>query len=416
MEIKTESELVISKKDVLLRKRIALRIPKEGLDAFMIDFHMPIMGVKGKDKFGKIRTTKVGESNVQVEPATQLKEGAYGVELSALVEPRTTEYGGMKVIDWPTMDLYKVLGFKSLILKEGVWEATNNISSGLTSHVASKRISRIELGAPPTYYLQGKLYFNCTEGGRIKSINLHQPQTNQRHQSTLLTPINRSQTVLDKQKNQRLLIEDVCRPGDEKTMSIDWKVQFLPIDHYQVHKLGEMKTLRMAIDGSDNLQHLLQPNSPQWDLEHGGIRKIAQAATAETSIFRAHRLLFEFCNRRLNYEINGIRIPTAEAFEKKIGDCSEFADLLVSLHRATGIPSRIKEGLIITKGTPEGHAWVEFLTQKGWIPCDPTWGLLLGVTGQHIELHTQSTGNIPNAYEAEVLGSCTPVRWDLRLM
>ncbi|MHA2091157.1 MAG: hypothetical protein ACW98K_09885, partial [Candidatus Kariarchaeaceae archaeon] len=155
MEIKTESELILSKKDVLLRKRIAIRVPQEGLGAFMIDFHMPIIGVKGKDKFGKVKTTKVSTTHVQVEPTAQLREGAYGVELSALVEPNTTNYGGMKVIDWPTMDLYKVitlerpyqiLGFKSLILKEGVWEATNNISSGLTSHVASKRISRIELG------------------------------------------------------------------------------------------------------------------------------------------------------------------------------------------------------------------------------------------------------------------------------
>ncbi|MHA2253236.1 MAG: transglutaminase-like domain-containing protein [Candidatus Kariarchaeaceae archaeon] len=410
----------------MIKKRIAVKIPKNGLSSFTIDFQIPVRAVNARDKAGKIKASKQGSTKAQVTPRHTFKSGTvYGVEISALVTPSIQQLNGMQIIDWPSMELYKVallekpyqiLGFGKLQHHEGVWEATENISDNLVSHVATKRIARIELGDPPTYYLTGKLFCDCSAGGRIRKLTLQKPQNSPRQRVTLISSILSSSEIKDEQNNEKLVIENVCEPGETKTIDIKWKIQFLPINHYQVD-MGKMQTLRLAIKNSSKLKQLIQGNQSQWDIDHTGIRQVAMAAAKETSIFKAHRLLFEFCNRRINYERNGIRIPTAEAFDKQIGDCSEFADLLVSLHRAAGIPSRIKEGLIIdlppTKKLPEGHAWVEFLSNNGWVPCDPTWGILLGVTAQHVDMHTQSTGMIPHAFEAEVSGPKSVIEWKI---
>jgi transglutaminase-like putative cysteine protease len=63
--------------------------------------------------------------------------------------------------------------------------------------------------------------------------------------------------------------------------------------------------------------------------------------------------------------------------------CSEFTDLFISLARAAGIPSRMKEGFAYSSNNEirpvsfEGtvlHAWPEYYDEnKGWVMIDPTW-------------------------------------------
>jgi len=69
-----------------------------------------------------------------------------------------------------------------------------------------------------------------------------------------------------------------------------------------------------------------------------------------------------------------------QALETKLGDCTEFADAMLTLTRAAGVPARFVEG--VTCCTDEGyiegetkHDWLEvFLPGTGWAPMDPTWG------------------------------------------
>jgi transglutaminase-like putative cysteine protease len=68
------------------------------------------------------------------------------------------------------------------------------------------------------------------------------------------------------------------------------------------------------------------------------------------------------------------------AFGHASGDCTEFADALLALSRAAGIPARFLEG--VTYREEEGqepgqikHDWLEaYLPGHGWVPLDPTWG------------------------------------------
>lgn len=69
------------------------------------------------------------------------------------------------------------------------------------------------------------------------------------------------------------------------------------------------------------------------------------------------------------------------ALETKEGDCTDFADLLMALTRADGVPARFLEGVTCcTTGEHYNpgdikHDWLEvYLPGVGWAPMDPTWG------------------------------------------
>jgi transglutaminase-like putative cysteine protease len=82
------------------------------------------------------------------------------------------------------------------------------------------------------------------------------------------------------------------------------------------------------------------------------------------------------------------------AYQNKKGDCSEFADLMITLLRIQSIPARKITGIVLSSSfnfQPYvgqrfsfsannedqnflGHAWIEyFIPNIGWIACDPTW-------------------------------------------
>jgi transglutaminase-like putative cysteine protease len=61
-------------------------------------------------------------------------------------------------------------------------------------------------------------------------------------------------------------------------------------------------------------------------------------------------------------------------------DCTEYADLMIALSRASGIPARYFEGLYYAEqqADPQArteHAWLEvYLPGSGWVAMDPTLG------------------------------------------
>lgn len=55
-----------------------------------------------------------------------------------------------------------------------------------------------------------------------------------------------------------------------------------------------------------------------------------------------------------------------------IGECKSFANVFVSLARATGIPARIVNGFMMSPYGLQGHAWAEVKTDREiWVPIDP---------------------------------------------
>jgi transglutaminase-like putative cysteine protease len=73
-------------------------------------------------------------------------------------------------------------------------------------------------------------------------------------------------------------------------------------------------------------------------------------------------------------------LGAVEALRRGSGDCTEYSDLAISLHRAAGIPAQFVEGITYSRDGfyDEGqskHDWLEvYLPGTGWVPLDPTWG------------------------------------------
>jgi transglutaminase-like putative cysteine protease len=69
------------------------------------------------------------------------------------------------------------------------------------------------------------------------------------------------------------------------------------------------------------------------------------------------------------------------ALQKKVGDCTEFSDLFVTLCRANNIPARTCEGYLIGKAARDDtlkHDWAEvYMGKYGWVSFDP-FHVLLG--------------------------------------
>jgi hypothetical protein len=71
-----------------------------------------------------------------------------------------------------------------------------------------------------------------------------------------------------------------------------------------------------------------------------------------------------------------------------VGDCNEYADLLTTLARSLGIPSRTVFGLAYADQTPPAfrfHAWNELMVGDEWIVVDPTWNQI-DVDATHIPM------------------------------
>jgi len=64
--------------------------------------------------------------------------------------------------------------------------------------------------------------------------------------------------------------------------------------------------------------------------------------------------------------------PAIATLESKSGDCTEHSVLMSALLRASGLPTRIVDGVIVDGKSAGYHEWVEVDLGKGFIPVDPT--------------------------------------------
>jgi transglutaminase-like putative cysteine protease len=89
------------------------------------------------------------------------------------------------------------------------------------------------------------------------------------------------------------------------------------------------------------------------------------------------RILTRFVHEFLSYKPGTPPRGVLELLDIREGDCTEFADLLTTLARHVGLPSRTVFGLAYADGAEPAfayHAWNELFVDGDWIAMDPTWG------------------------------------------
>jgi hypothetical protein len=64
--------------------------------------------------------------------------------------------------------------------------------------------------------------------------------------------------------------------------------------------------------------------------------------------------------------------PAIATLESRSGDCTEHSVLMSALLRASGIPTRIVDGVVVDGGNAGYHEWVEVDLGAGFIAVDPT--------------------------------------------
>ena len=116
----------------------------------------------------------------------------------------------------------------------------------------------------------------------------------------------------------------------------------------------------------------------QIPARHPEIRALAQSAAAEHNDDAARaRALNRFVHEFITYKPGHPPQSVLTLLESRIGDCTEFADLLTSLARSIGLPARTVFGLAYADGQEPAfayHAWNEIQIDGNWQPFDPTWG------------------------------------------
>ncbi len=121
---------------------------------------------------------------------------------------------------------------------------------------------------------------------------------------------------------------------------------------------------------SPELKPYLLPNA-LLQSDDANVQRIAKEVVGdERDLFRAARALQEWTNENMHFDA-GIAIASAsEVARDRRGTCFGYSTLLASLMRAAGIPSRVRMGFVYAGGIWGGHAWVEVLDGKQWIPLD----------------------------------------------
>lgn len=122
-----------------------------------------------------------------------------------------------------------------------------------------------------------------------------------------------------------------------------------------------------------------------WQTASQEILAVAQKELVDGGqVLSQVRKTMAFVSRNLAYaDIQNaaslVRLGAKEALAQKVGVCMEYSDLLLTLLRAQGIPTRTVFGDGVGARVDRtlegiGHQWISvWFPEEGWIPIDPTW-------------------------------------------
>ena len=180
------------------------------------------------------------------------------------------------------------------------------------------------------------------------------------------------------------------KPGEKRIIRVlhDYRVSLADYE-IESEKIGTYQFQ------PETLRPYLSP-SPGIESDHALIRAKAQELVGtETNPFEKAKKFFTFVNEYMTYTTPDRENPETDkgalwALRTGEGVCEDYADLMVALLRASGVPARTVAGWtgeVKDGGTKiadrsgallPGHMWLEYyLPGYGWIPADPTFTYLV---------------------------------------
>jgi transglutaminase-like putative cysteine protease len=101
---------------------------------------------------------------------------------------------------------------------------------------------------------------------------------------------------------------------------------------------------------------------------------------------------------RYGGDVVGSRYGCLRVLEQGYGRCWDYSDVMITLCRAAGLPTRQVFGWM---DLGEGHVWVEVLLENAWMQVDPTTGCPCG--SDYIPLANSDDGQTPLLYLSSVM-------------
>lgn len=124
----------------------------------------------------------------------------------------------------------------------------------------------------------------------------------------------------------------------------------------------------------------------EFRTEHPAIVGVAaRLAPAGTAAPAAAEAIGAWVHGHLTYEVTPRSLDGAAILEAGRGDCTEYAQLTVTLLRAAGVPAEVRSGMAASGSELVAHAWVAYHDGTSWRELDPTWGRPT-VSAGHLEM------------------------------
>lgn len=164
-----------------------------------------------------------------------------------------------------------------------------------------------------------------------------------------------------------------------------------------------------------------------WQVDHPNIKAAAEGIVSPNNLeLEVLRQTLSFVIKQLAYPANVSestlqRLGAVDALQKKVGVCMEYADLLLTLLRSKGIPTRAVYGdgigsRVERKLKGIGHQWVGvWFPERGWVPVDPTWSEegreLIGHDFDHLVWYVASeSANKPSGFNCQSWDASSPCK------
>ncbi|MEI6886825.1 MAG: transglutaminase domain-containing protein [bacterium] len=167
----------------------------------------------------------------------------------------------------------------------------------------------------------------------------------------------------------------------EATYYIDQDVTSISVKGYLIQ--SEENSKEGYLDNSIDLSKYLSAEK-YWEVTDPLIVETTNRIQNGSNTMETIMNIYDFVTSKVDYDnlklgINNTRQGAVSTLKTGSGVCMEYSDLLITLLRAKGIPSRAVFGYGYTPGenssVAEKHQWVQaYINDTGWVSIDPTWG------------------------------------------
>jgi len=193
---------------------------------------------------------------------------------------------------------------------------------------------------------------------------------------------------------------------DSKTITI---TQIIRFDH-----IGPIDPSVIQGEVPGNLSKYTQSIPHLWESDDPVLENKALELTAgKTSLYDKAKAIFDFVKSYLVYVPQTDEHSALQAYNSRVGDCSEFTHLFSALCRAVGIPTMFVSGYGYDPEKEDlgsmGHAFAFiYLPGVGWAPVDLTWNRPQGMFGElsndHLIELTSDGSNLVSGGEIRIPG------------